>query len=291
MGTSCILHIYATRHRGSKIAQYAISEVLRIETRYSRYCTDSVLSKINRAAEQGTSIEVDEETSALLDYAYACYQKSDKMFDISSGILRKAWDFSSTCLPGNGIIDQLLPFVGLEKVIWKAPKLIFTLPGMELDFGGICKEYAADRVASVCKDQGINHGLVDLGGDIHAIGPNPNGEPWRIEIRHPRIPETSIATINIERGSLATSGDYERYIDRDGRRYCHIINPFTGWPVRGLSSVSVIAEQCLVAGNVSTIAMLKENNGVQWLLDIGLPHLWMDEEGRSGSELPSLVSF
>lgn len=122
MGTSCILHIYAIRHRGSKIAQYAISEVLRIEARYSRYRTDRVLSKMNRAAEQGTSIEVDEETSALLDYAYSCYQKSDKMFDISSGILRKAWDFSSTCLPGNGIIDQLLPFVGLEKVIWKAPK-------------------------------------------------------------------------------------------------------------------------------------------------------------------------
>lgn len=291
MGTACVLHIYTTQQTGAKIAQDAISEVLRIEARYSRYRADNVLSEVNRAATHGAAIAVDEETAGLLDYAYSCYQKSNGLFDITSGTLRRAWGFSQPRLPDQGQIDLLLPLVGLEKIVWDSPHLTFTLPGMELDFGGICKEYAADRAAAVCMKQGIEHGLVDLGGDIHVIGPSPIGEPWHIDINHPGNPEASIATIDISHGSLATSGDYERFIYVDGRRYCHILNPFTGWPVRSLSSVSVLAEDCLVAGTLSTIAMLKENKGIQWLLDMNMPHLWMDEAGKIGGTLPSSVSL
>ncbi|MBF0555939.1 MAG: FAD:protein FMN transferase [Nitrospirae bacterium] len=291
MGTSCALFIYSTRNKANKAAKYAISEVLRIEARYSRYRADSVLSEINLAAEHGAAIDVDEETAGILDYAWSCYRKSSKLFDITSGILRKAWNFSHPILPEQGTLDRILPLIGLEKVIWEPPRLTFTIPGMELDFGGICKEYASDRAAGICKEQGIDHGLVDLGGDINVIGPNPNGEPWHIEIRNPAIPDTAITTIDVARGSLATSGNYERYIDVDGKRYCHILNPLTGWPVRGLSSVSVLAQQCIVAGSVSTIAMLKGKDGIQWLSDIGLPHLWVDGDGAMGKMLPELILF
>lgn len=289
MGTACVLHIYSAQQAGDRIAEHARAEAFRIEARYSRYRTDSVLSEINRAAAQGASIEVDEETAGLLDYAWYCYRKSDGLFDITSGILRRAWDFSQPRLPDQETIDLLLPHIGLEKVIWDAPRLTFTSPGMELDFGGICKEYAADRVAAACKDQGIEHGLVDLGGDIHVIGPSPIGELWHIQINHPRNPEASIATIEIRQGSLATSGDYERFIEVDGKRYCHILNPLTGRPVHTLSSVCVLADDCLVAGTLSTIAMLKEKKGIQWLLDMNVPHLWMDEAGGVGGTLPSSV--
>lgn len=291
MGTACVLHIYSFKQGGDEVAQRAISEVCRIEARYSRYRTDSVLSEINRAAKQGASVEVDEETAGLLDYAWSCYQKSDGLFDISSGILRRAWDFSQPRLPEQKAIDLVLPHIGLEKIIWDPPRLTFTLPGLELDLGGICKEYAADRAAAVCMEQGIEHGLIDLGGDIHVIGPSPIGEPWHIQINHPRNPEASIATIEIRQGSLATSGDYERYIELAGTRYCHILNPFTGRPVHALSSVSVLAADCLVAGTLSTIAMLKEKKGIQWLLDMNVPHLWMDEAGGVGGTLPSSVSL
>ncbi|MBF0566377.1 MAG: FAD:protein FMN transferase [Nitrospirae bacterium] len=291
MGTACTLHIYCTRGRANKVAGYAISEVLRIEARYSRYRADSVLSEINRAAASGAAIDVDEETAGILDYAYSCYRKSGKLFDITSGILRRAWNFSRPILPEQEEIDKLLPLIGLEKIIWAPPRLTFTIPGMELDFGGICKEYASDRAANLCKEQGIDHGLVDLGGDINVIGPNPGGEPWHIDIRHPAIPDTPIATLNVERGSLATSGNYERYIDVDGKRYCHILNPLTGWPVRGLASVSVLAPQCLVAGSVSTIAMLKEKDGIRWLSEMGLPHLWVGDDGETGKILPERLLF
>ncbi|MBF0518390.1 MAG: FAD:protein FMN transferase [Nitrospirae bacterium] len=285
MGTSCTLFIYSTQNRANRAAKYAISEARRIEARYSRYRSDSVLSKINHAAEVGASVEVDEETAAILDYAYSCYRKSGGLFDITSGILRRVWDFSRSSLPNQQSIDELLPLIGLEKIIWESPRLTFTIPGMEMDFGGICKEYASDRAADLCKEQGIKHGLVDLGGDITVIGPIPDDNPWHIEIRNPKAPNTAITTVDVISGSLATSGNYERYMDVDGKRYCHILNPLTGWPVCGLSSVSVLAPQCLIAGSVATIAMLKEKEGIQWLSEMGLPHVWVDDDGAMGKML------
>jgi thiamine biosynthesis lipoprotein len=179
----------------------------------------------------------------------------------------------------------------MDKIPWKSPRLTFTLPGMEFDFGGIGKEYAADRAAAVCKDLGVEHGLINLAGDISVIGPGPDGQPWPVDINHPRRPEMSIADVSIERGSLATSGDYERFIEVNGKRYCHILDPATGWPASGLSSVSVAAAQCLVAGSISTIAMLKGDKGAEWLKDLNVPHVWMDEEGRQGGTMPSLISL
>lgn len=281
MGTVCILHLYASDHaQAESIAQAAIAEVRRIEQRYSRYLDDSVLTEINLVARHGGKIAVDEETAGLLDYAFACHRKSGGLFDITSGVLRKAWDFSSENLPTQSAIDGLLPLVGLDKVSWKAPLLEFSVPGMELDFGGIGKEYAADRAAAVCASLGIEHGLVDLGGDICVLGPHPNHEPWRIEIRHPGNPDSFMAFVAVERGGLASSGDYERYIEVAGERYGHIINPSNGWPVRGLSAVSVLADQCMVAGSVSTIAMLKGEQGIQWLNELGVQYAVMDDEGR-----------
>jgi thiamine biosynthesis lipoprotein len=288
MGTECCLHLYASSSSAAEaIASSAIQEVLRIEARYSRYRADSFLAQINLAAQRGDVIEVDEETAGLLDYAYACHKKSGGLFDISAGILRQAWDFSVLRLPEQAVIDRLLPFIGLDKTRWQSPRLSFLIPGMELDFGGIGKEYAADRAAAICASLGIEHGLVDLGGDIAVIGPHPNQEPWQIGIRHPRNPELAMATVEIERGALATSGDYERFIEIEGKRYCHLLNPKSGWPAGGLSSVSVLADQCLVAGSIASIAMLKGLDGIGWLHELTVRHIWMNAEGKQGSHLPA----
>jgi thiamine biosynthesis lipoprotein len=121
---------------------------------------------------------------------------------------------------------------------------------------------------------------VDLGGDIAVIGPQSDGSPWRIGIRSPRAPEVAVAWVGLSSGGIATSGDYERYMVVDGVRYCHILDPSDGWPVKGLSGVSVIAPQCVVAGTTSTIAMLKgQRGGRAWLRDVGLPHLCVDADG------------
>lgn len=288
MGTECELQLYArSESEASAAALSAMDEVLRIEARYSRYRDDSILSEINRHAAQGKSFQPDDETAALLDYAWACHHKSDGLFDITSGVLRRAWDFSSNRLPEQSELDALLPRVGMDKVHWGRPWLTFDAPGMELDFGGMAKEYAADQATAVCAASGIAHGLVELGGDISVIGPHPDSSPWLIGIRHPRQPGETAAMVEISRGGIASSGDYERFVVVDGQRYCHLLNPHSGWPVRGLSLASVVAEQCLVAGSIATIAMLKGENGKQWLVGTGLPHFWMDEAGNSGGNIGS----
>jgi len=283
MGSPCRLHLYAEAEAQARRAARRVMEDARgIEARYSRYRPDSLLSAINRAAAEGGAVEVDEETAALLDYAETCHRESGGLFDISSGILREAWDFQSGKLPAQARIDALLPRVGWDKLAWRRPRLAFGRPGMQLDFGGIGKEYAADRAAALCLDLGIASGLADFGGDIRVIGPHPGGEPWRIGVQHPREPEGLLASIALRQGGLASSGDYERCIVAGGRRYGHILNPFTGWPAEGLAAVCVTAPQCLIAGSACTIAMLKGREGPAWLEDLGLPHVWMDTEGRQG---------
>jgi thiamine biosynthesis lipoprotein len=281
LGSDCALHFHAGAARqGEEAAAAAISEIARIEARYSRYRPDSELSRINAVATAGGDVEVDPETAGLITYAQACFRMSGGLFDITSGILRRAWDFAAARLPEPDAISVLLPRIGFDRLIWQAPRLSFPIPGMEIDFGGLGKEYAADRAASVCRAMGIRHGFVDLGGDIRFLGAESNGEPWRIGIRHPRAPSTTMGEVALDAGAIATSGDYERFIEVEGRRYCHILDPRTGWPAQGLRSVSVIADDCLVAGTLATIAMLKGRDGTAWLRSMGVRHIAMDDDGR-----------
>ena len=288
MGSSCEIQLYANnRNQAQDIANLAIADVHRIEQRYSRYRDDSVLTAINNAAAIAGSIEIDEETLALLNYANTCYQQSNGLFDITSGVLREAWDFKSQIIPQNNKIKALLPRIGWNKVAITGSILSFSETGMQLDFGGIGKEYAVDRAAGICQQHGLQHGLVDLGGDIKIIGPHTDGRPWSVGIRHPRKPGELMASINVSRGGIASSGDYERCIILNGKRYSHVLNPKTGWPARGLSSITVVAEQCVIAGSVSTISMLKEKQGKRWIKELGLAHLWMDAKGKTGGTLAS----
>ena len=291
MGTPCAIQLFAkTATRAKHVADLAIADVRRLEMRYSRYRGDSFLSKINRVAATGGSISVDAETAGLLNYAVACYQQSDGLFDISSGILRRAWRFDLNALPDDEQINALLAKVGWHKLHWRAPVLEFPLPGMEIDFGGIVKEYAVDRAAALCRSAGIQHGIVNLGGDIKIIGPRADGSPWRIGIRHPRRKEAILETLSLHEGALASSGDYERCIIVDGVRYGHVLNPHTGRPVRHLAAVSVVGEFCVVAGSAATIAMLKEDKGANWLKDLDLPYYWVDVQGKTGGSLTRVRS-
>jgi thiamine biosynthesis lipoprotein len=178
MGTPCEIRLAAAgAAEAEDLARLAIAEVARLEARYSRYREDSDLSAINRAAAAGGSIAVDAETAALLDYADACHRQSAGLFDISSGILRRAWRFGADGgrLPEPAQVQALLQHVGWQRVDWQrvdAPTrlLRFPVPGMELDFGGIVKEYAVDRVAALLQGAGVAHGFVNLGGDVRALG-------------------------------------------------------------------------------------------------------------------------
>jgi len=259
--------------------ELAMNEVRRIEQKYSRYQTGSVVSLINAGAGQGW-MACDDETVSLLDYADRLYQISDGLFDITSGVLRNAWNFNTPVVPGQEQLGRALALIGWSEVERRDKEIRLPKAGMEIDFGGFGKEYAADRAATILAGQGIKHGYVNLGGDLRAIGPKPDGESWVMGIQDPRVRERVVASIPITVGALATSGDYEKYFELDGRRYCHIVSPHTGQPVSFWRSVSVLAPLSVTAGTYTTIAMLKEADGLAWLEESGLPYLAIDAAGK-----------
>jgi FAD:protein FMN transferase len=257
-------------------AQAAIDEVRRIEAKYSRYRDDSIVSRLNAAAGTGVFTPVDAETASLLRFAAQLHALSDGLFDITSGVLRRAWDFSAGRVPDAAELAQLLPLIGAAKIEWRGERVHLPLAGMQLDFGGFGKEYAADRAASVLEARGQRHGFVNLGGDIRVVGPRHGGRPWRFGIQHPRRTEATIASIDMAQGALASSGDYERYFEQGGKRFCHILDPRSGWPVSAWASVSVTAPACVAAGALSTIAMLKGDGAIRFLRDQRVGFLAVD---------------
>lgn len=262
-----------------RLMQQAIDEVRRIETTYSRYRPDSIVSRINAAAGK-EAVACDRETMSLLGYAGALFSASGGLFDITSGVLRRAWDFRRPKVPDAQTLEPLLALVGWHQVECGAEEVMLRKPGMEIDFGGFGKEYAADRAAALLADAGVRHGYVNLGGDMRFLGPQLNGKPWSIGIQDPRDPDGVVATIPVSQGALTTSGDYERFFEMDGQRYCHILDPRSGMPVRYWRSVSVLAPVAIAAGSCSTIAMLKQRDGLEFLNASDMGYLAVDDEGQ-----------
>ncbi len=249
-------------------------EAKRIESKFSRYLKTNIVYKINNSAEK--QVCLDDETAHLVDFAYLCYQLSDGLFDITSGVLRKLWSFDcSDKIPQNKQIKQLLPLIGLDKLTWRAPYL--TVPkGMELDFGGIGKEYAVD--CCLAKAQQINDKqpiLLNFGGDLICNGPRKNGQAWKVGIES--VGGGNPAVLTLKNGALATSGDANRYLLKNGIRYSHILNPLTGSSViNAPRSITVSAESCIEAGLLSTLAMLQGDQAKAFLAQQQV-NFWIQE--------------
>ena len=273
MGSPCEL-LVDTRDRAhaAQLAGIAFAEAQRIEQKFSRYRNDNIVHHIHHHF--GTAVEVDEETAKLLDYADLCYRLSEGLFDITSGVLRKVWKFDgSDCVPAPHDIAALLPHIGWHKVTWSKPYL--TLPaGMEIDFGGIGKEYAVDKTAQLLITDSDTSVVVNYGGDLFVTGRRAHGNPWRIGIDDPDASgQHALAQLQLARGGVATSGDARRFLLKDNIRYGHILNPKTGWPVRDAPrSVTVAAPTCLEAGMLTTFAMLRGANAGEFLKDQAVQH-------------------
>jgi FAD:protein FMN transferase len=263
-----------SRHAALAIGTVAAQEAWRVEKKYSRYRDDSVTAWIHE--NRGTTIEVDEETASLIDFASQCFDLSEGLFDITSGVLRRVWTFDgSDRIPEAAAIEGLLRVVGFDKLQWQTPRL--SLPaGMELDFGGIGKEYAVDRAYQLLAARNWTPFLVNFGGDLRANRPPPHG-PWQVGIERPDTDREATMVLDLEHGALATSGDSRRYLLKDGIRYGHILNPLTGWPAPDSPrSITVAASSCTEAGLLSTVALLhgagagaylEEQGARYWLLE------------------------
>ena len=284
MASPCKFILQGETHLIQQACLKAEAEVQRIEQKFSRYRESSLLQAINKNAGI-KSTNIDAETAGLLNYAQLCYEQSEGLFDITSGILRQVWNFKTNTLPNEKNLQQLLPLISWPSVQWNEKEIFLPKREMEIDFGGFGKEYAADRAAEIFQSLGILHGLVDLGGDIRIIGDKVDKSGWKIGIRNPQQPEQAISYVTLHQGAMATSGNYERFMTLNEQHYCHIMRADTGWPVNHWASVTILAPQCLVAGSLATLTMLAEQKGQRWLEEQEISFLAININGTQASNL------
>jgi thiamine biosynthesis lipoprotein len=248
----------------------AEQEARRIEQKFSRYRTDNLVHRINHSA--GSPVEVDEEAASLIDYAATCYEVSGGMFDITSGALRRVWKFDgSDRVPEEPAVREVLQHVGWHRVTW-ANRTLSMPAGMEIDLGGLGKEYAVDRAAALIAARTSHAFLVNFGGDLFASRGRRGGRPWGVGVDDPeRTGQGALYRIELSRGGLATSGDARRFVTWRGKRLGHILDPRTGWPVEGAPrAVTVLGPTCLEAGTLSTLAYLQGPRARQFLEEQGV---------------------
>ena len=264
MASPCIVLVDSDNETlGVEVGEIVKTEALRIEAKFSRY-RPSVVTHINETA--GQAVEVDDETADLIAYSMVCYALSEGLIDITSGALRRVWKFDgSGTVPCEAQVHEALRYVGWKQVTWEPPVLRLQA-GMEIDFGGIGKEYAVDRALSLVEAHTRAPVLVNLGGDLRVSGPRQDGTPWYVALEDVNRAGSAAGLLELSNGALATSGDTYRYVLRAGVRYGHVLNPQTGWPITDAPrSVTVHAATCTEAGLLAKLALLRGAGAEEFL--------------------------
>jgi thiamine biosynthesis lipoprotein len=271
MASPCEVHVPGADHEtAERVFEAVVTETRRIEHKFSRYRPDNVVHRINTA--QGEPMAVDEETAGLLNYADRLFDLSGGRFDITSGALRKVWRFDgSDRVPRASDVREVLRRVGWKRARWEPPVLTLE-PGMEIDLGGIGKEYAVDRAGALARTI-WPRGLLNFGGDLMAFGAGIDSNAWTVGVEGLTATGLPATRIRLMVGALATSGDARRYLLKNGKRYGHILDPRTGWPVEHAPrSVTVAAPTCTHAGMLATFAMLHGADAETFLEDEGVDY-------------------
>lgn len=246
MGT--FVEVISPDERAGRIA---FTEIKRIEGLLSRYKEESEVSRLNKLGE----LKVSPDTLYVLREAEKFWKASDGAFDVTVGPLMDLWGFTDKKykLPDKSKIEEALKLIGFAKIIIDEKNNVvkFTVQGVRLDLGAIAKGYAVDCAIKKIKQAGINSCLINAGGDIYCLG-DKFGRPWRVAVKNPRGNGYS-GYLQLKDKAVATSGNYEQYFNNKGKRYCHIFNPRTGYPVDSdVVSVTVIAPDCLTADALAT---------------------------------------
>lgn len=260
LGTTCEVQ-YAAPSGDKQAADFeraAIAWVNAFEAKYSRFRSDSLVSRINAAAGREW-VEVDAEMEGVLKLCDTLHFMTQGILDPTMLPVIRLWNYKADTprIPTAAEIDSARALVGWKKVQRAPGKVFLPVTGMALDFGGFGKEYAVDIVAQIAAEQGIKNALVDFGHDLRAMGAPPGRPAWHIGLEDPQKPGTPAGSMAIVGKGVASSGDYIRRFVVDGKRYGHIVDPRTGRPVaNGCIQATVIASSCLQAGVLSTTAFV-----------------------------------
>ncbi len=256
-----------------EIIEAGFAEIERLEALLSVWIPGSEVTAINDAA-GNRSVPVSPETWQVVAAAQQMSHLTEGAFDISIGAVTRLWDFASVEIdvPEPSVIQRNLRLVGPQQVLLDSAKTRVGLRerGAAIDLGGVAKGYAVDRAIAILKEAGVKEALVDAGGDIGLLGRKSDGNSWKIGLRHPRAAGEIIEVLDVDSGAVATSGDYERCVIRDGTRYHHILDPKTGMPARGIASVTVLAKTALEADILSTaVFVLGPQKGITLIEQLG----------------------
>ena len=260
----------------------ALDEVARIETVMSPYIADSELSLVNAAA-GGDPVVVSSELYGIVERAVALCAETGGLVDITFLPLGRAWDFRATPFvpPDDAQLAAALELVDCGAVELDSEVGTIRLPraGMAMGLGAVAKGYAVDRASAVLSEAGFANHLVNGGGDVLGRGAKPDG-PWMVGIRHPRVDSSLMGRMPLRDASMVTSGDYERFVEVEGVRYHHIIDPRTGWPAQGLVSVSVMADNAERADGLATALLAAGPEDAQQMVQtLGLEALLVLSDG------------
>ena len=271
MDTAMIFTAYGVN---STKADYAAEEeVYRLEAMLSRTDEESQVARLNS---QGTA-DIDAELWGLIETAMAYSEATGGAFDITVAPVLLAWGFTTDeyQVPSQAELEALLPAVGVEHIRCLGENTDGTVtvaldPGTQIDLGAIGKGYASDRVAAIFEEYEVPRGLIRLGGSVLAIGDRPDGEAWRVGIQDPDSQEGGyLAIVEVADQAVVTSGDYQRYFEQDGQRYCHIMDPATAAPAdSGVDSVTIVGSDGTVCDALSTaLYVMGEEKGAQFWKD------------------------
>lgn len=267
MGTRFDITVVANNNdEGDAYINDAITEISRIESLISSWDAKSQTSEINRNS--GIQpVKVDQELFNLIKRSIEISKITNGAFDISYASMDKIWFFdgSMTQMPTEEAIAESVAKVGFENIILdeKASTVFLKLPGMKIGFGAIGKGYAADKAKALLMKKGVVAGIINASGDMNTWGKQPNGDDWKVAITNPFNKTNAYGLLPIKNGAVVTSGNYEKFVEFNGQRYAHIINPKTGYPATGIISATVFAPSAEVADALATsIFVMGAENGL-----------------------------
>lgn len=280
-----ITAVHADRGRAQEAIDRAYAEIDRIEASISSWREDSETAEINRWAGR-RPVAVSGELFRLIRRALEVTEVTSGAFDITFATFGGLWDFkaSSPHLPDPAEVRRRLPAAGAANVVLDeaASTVLLRHPDTRIGFGAIGKGYAANRAVFVLRDAGVSAGVVDAGGDLVAFGRREDGAPWTIGIADPFDHDRVFARLVASDTAVVTSGDYERFVTIDGKRYAHILDPRTGWPVEGLRSVTIVCPDAELADALATgVFVLGPAAGLELIERLhGVEGLLVDRDGR-----------
>ncbi len=253
MGTRVSVELWADdEQRGRELVAEIMGEYRRVDDAMSTYKTTSEISRVNARAAEAPMV-IGEELFGLVERSLELSKASGGAFDITYDSVGYLYDFRARRRPTDSQIAERLNAVDYRHVVLDRERhtIFFKTQGVRINLGGIAKGYVVERGAAMLRGRGVEHALLNAGGDTRVIG-DRRGQPWIVGIRHPRAADEVVTRLPLVDEAISTSGDYERYFEENGRRYHHIINPATGRPTEGVLTVTVIGPDGTLTDGLDT---------------------------------------